>query len=567
MESTHPEDIDLSVIGSNLKSAAEKADQARINMGHNLIIAANRAAICSTQLTSSTKSTMSEWPIEKQKSPVGQNLTQTCVNLAEATKDLINCIRNCKSAAETVKSFKESGPQFGAAKSHERKEIQKLCEACENFQATGIKGVQTSRSILAIVREHAGTASANALEIDSKKLATALDKLHDQVELVKDYMEELDNVNIGQQVNDLANEIDHLIHNIKEGRDPNQGLGEIVEGQNNLALNGRELARAMAMFISAATKGNNYETNQANTEAVQALKSLVSTVRALNLSDEDKLELAYATKTVISTSSELFDAANQALHYPHEHNSHRNLLTVGKDVSKAIYNCIQFTPGQKELDRMSSHFNPDIINNILENNYDASHILPKTEKNKVSHDILRQKAETLNSCVDSVANLPEKVNTTQLIRNMDDLTTASINLTVFGNVYLENEKLDKTSHPVAVNLKNSAVKSNNVLLMAKNFITDTSNHKNRNNLIEAAKQVTSSLNTLLVEVSDASVCEKKCQEFQLNLQQTVPSCVNTNPNKNVEYYECWKKIIEYRNLYVGKLIVDLQMQSNNNSHG
>ena len=239
-----------------------------------------------------------------------------------------------------------SGPQFGAAKSQERKEIQSLCEISENFQTIGIKGVQTSRSILATVREISGTAQANSLEIDSKRLASALDKLHDNVEKVSSYLEEIDSNNSSQQIAELENEIDIVIHNIQEGRDANQGLSQPpASTSSNLGLDGRELARAMAMFISSVTKGELKESAQAGQETAQALRSMVSTVRGLNLETEDKLELALATKQVISKSIELFEAAQQALHYPNQQLTHKQLLSTGKEVSKAIFNCIQFTPG------------------------------------------------------------------------------------------------------------------------------------------------------------------------------------------------------------------------------
>ena len=107
LENTGSHTDNLNKAGRDLQSAAEKADQARSTLGAQLIIAANRAAICSTQLTTSAKSAMSEWPEDKKNSPVGKNLLETCSFLVNETKELVNAIRRTKNACDHVKTFSE----------------------------------------------------------------------------------------------------------------------------------------------------------------------------------------------------------------------------------------------------------------------------------------------------------------------------------------------------------------------------------------------------------------------------------------------------------------------------
>lgn len=556
----NPEDPDalklLRNAANDLKSAAAKADQARTALASQLVQAANHAAICSSQLTTCAKSNLFELDEEKRTNPVGRALFDACADLIKETSVLVEKMRDCKLAYEHVQ-VSQDGPQLGAAKSQERKTTSDLCDVAEgSFQTTGIRGVQCSRAIMNIVKKEAGSAKAAHLETSSKRLANALDKLHDQVEEVRRLSPIADAASALQIIKDLDIEMEQVVHNIENhDEDSNRGLATVeMSNASKLGLDGREVARAIATLISAASRGNAEHTAQGSQETAHALRSMVNTVRGLNLNSELKLELAKTTREMLLQTGELIEAAQNALHAPQDRESQQRLAYIGKAVSQSIHACIKFTPGQKELENMQSKLTVQNVEQVLNSDL-SNRTVPITCQQ------LRQDTQNLGNAVINLKNLPENPETDLLVDKMEEVTNANLQLLNTGSAYISQNKLPK-NHLVYKNLKLSADCTNKLLNAAKSFATDTSSSSSRNKLYEAAKGVTESVNSLLIEVSDASIGERKCEQLTMGLENIIPKTADS-PAENFQgedssYFNSLHELKLSKNKLTSQLLPNLE---------
>ena len=521
---------DLKAAARDLRSATDQVEQARKAISDNLIQAANHASICASHLTTCSKSCLKELDDDTLASPVAESLNQAVIGLDNETSNFLEKIQACKHAHLDRPELE--GPALGQKKSDERRTMKSLCDGYDQFQQVAIVGIQRARGISSTVSKKISSPKSANLTKASTRLASALDKLHLQIEAAVELLPVADAASAIQEIKNTDLEISKACQNMREGLACNHNLPIApAQSSSKIALDGREVARAIASLISAASRGDAENAAQSCSETANACKNLGLTARGIEMDNDSKIELLESTSGVLESVINLIETSQVTIHNTDDKSAHQNLIQAGKRVTEKIHKCIRFTPGQSELESCSNMLQPEEMNKIF-SNPDLS--------NEIGHSVLQASTNKLSESLQKVAKLSDNCKVSDLVESVSNVTKDSVCLSRNGSIYIKQNNLEP-SNPVYKALHDQAADSRKLVIAAKQYAIDTSHSANKNRLHETAKLISDAVNTLLAFISDASIVEKKCEEISLKLNSILPQKVSSS-KQNDSYFECVRNL-------------------------
>ncbi|EEB19421.1 Talin-2, putative [Pediculus humanus corporis] len=457
-----------------------------------------------------------------------QNAGQS--NQSKASQDEL--LTDCRSLADALPRLAE-GVKGSVANPESSSAQLNLINASEQFLQPGARVVQSALSVVPTVSDQA---SALQLSNSSQQLATSLNDLRSAVDKAKEVCGGYDGEafnSASQLIRSLKTELD-AFYKAAMRNELHPLPGETAaDAALNLGTASKNVRSAMSQLQTAAAQQNDNYTGLAAQETASSLKDLTMAVRGVASTTKDRqlqTKVIQSADNVMNKSLTLIEEAKATLISGEEANN-RELMSISKDVSAALNQCVSCLPGQKDVD--------EVIDNI----HDAAQVLTMNEfphTNK-SYGELQQE---LNSAAVNLNDASTEVVTS--VRSSSKLAESS---KTFGNAFndlmgVSMEMAGQTKDTdirsqMVVSLKNVSLVSSKLLTTAKTVASNPSAPNAKNQLTSAARAVTDSINYLVDVCVSAAPGQKECDNAIRNIQSMRPLLDNTNePVNDCTYFEC-----------------------------
>ncbi|KAK6958939.1 talin-1 [Biomphalaria glabrata] len=262
--------------------------------------------------------------------------------------------------------------------------------------------------------------------------------------------------------------------------------GETAEGcATQLGTTSKTVGSSMAQLLTAAAQGNEDYVGIAARDTVNALKILVSSVRGVAATTEDKQiqqTILDNARDVINQSIRLLEEAKYAMNDPSNPENQQRLSQVAKSVSNALNNCVNCLPGQRDID--------NAIRLITQSSQNLSNPrFPPTSKSyqEVQND-MNNAAVNLNQAASDIVS-SSRVTTQHLAESTTRYSHHYEDFVHSGLVMAGVSKDLETQNQIVGGLKSVSMVSSKLMLAAKSVSADPNAPNSRNLLAQAARLV------------------------------------------------------------------------------
>ncbi|XP_055873161.1 talin-1 isoform X5 [Biomphalaria glabrata] len=318
--------------------------------------------------------------------------------------------------------------------------------------------------------------------------------------------------------------------------------GETAEGcATQLGTTSKTVGSSMAQLLTAAAQGNEDYVGIAARDTVNALKILVSSVRGVAATTEDKQiqqTILDNARDVINQSIRLLEEAKYAMNDPSNPENQQRLSQVAKSVSNALNNCVNCLPGQRDID--------NAIRLITQSSQNLSNPrFPPTSKSyqEVQND-MNNAAVNLNQAASDIVS-SSRVTTQHLAESTTRYSHHYEDFVHSGLVMAGVSKDLETQNQIVGGLKSVSMVSSKLMLAAKSVSADPNAPNSRNLLAQAARAVTESINHLFSICTQSAPGQKECDNALRQIQMIASMLDNPNePVSDLSYFDSLQAVME-----------------------
>lgn len=319
--------------------------------------------------------------------------------------------------------------------------------------------------------------------------------------------------------------------------------GETAEGCSvQLGAASKTVGSSMAALLTGAAQGDQDYTGGAARETAAALQALAGAARGVAATGgnaEARVAIIDAARDVMDKSAVLVLEAKKALAEPGNPDNQTRLAQVAKAVSHSLNSCVNWLPGQREID------------NALRDIASTDELLttgkfPATTRPypQVQESLLRAASglsEAAGAVVTSARGSPQ-----QLAVSSNAYGQSYRALMQEGMTVARLTKDTEAQQHIVGGLKGVSVVSSKLLLAAKSLHADPSAPNAKNLLAQAARSVTDSINALIDVCTTAAPGQKECDSALREI--TAASGLLDNPTEPVgeqpSYFACLDGVVE-----------------------
>ncbi|XP_073240951.1 talin-like [Porites lutea] len=506
----------LKQAAEDLRSATNAAasDALKKKLVKRLEAAAKEAAGQATQLVAAAR--MAGPSNRNQTSQ--QQLNDQCKPVEENVNHLVEALR------ETTRNPDMAAPQLG------------LISASKEFIQPTTKLVANSKAALPTIGD---PITATQLANFAKSTATSLGELREAADKAAEVCGTLEIDSALDTVGALGRDLEAYEKSIEEGNllplpgDTAESCGL------ELGATSKSVGSSMAQLLTAASQGNESHTGIAARDTASALRVLTAAARGVAATSDDKalqMNLIKATQAVVTESAKLIQEAKNAMANPGDPNNQPKLAQAAKDVSQALNNCVNYLPGQRDVDEAIKAVVTSSQSLAIED------FPPTSEGYQVVQERLSMTGAALNAAASDMVTASRgtsnqlAVSTKKFSLSYQDLLNSGLKLA--------GQAKDETAKDSLVrNLKNTSTASSKLLLAAKSLVSDPNAPNAKNSLANAARAVTDSINMLLNACMSAAPGQKECDNALRNIQAV--SNILDNPVEPVNsdtFFDCLDKV-------------------------
>ncbi|CAL1533836.1 unnamed protein product, partial [Lymnaea stagnalis] len=318
--------------------------------------------------------------------------------------------------------------------------------------------------------------------------------------------------------------------------------GETAESSSTqLGHTSKTVGSSMAQLLTAAAQGNEDYVGIAARDTVNALKVLVSSVRGVAATTDDRqIQQAILdnARDVINQSIRLLEEAKYAMNDPNNPDNQQRLSQVAKSVSNALNNCVNCLPGQRDID--------NAIRLITQNSQNlSSPRFPPTDKTyqEVQND-MNNAALSLNQAASDIVS-SSRVTTQHLAESSTRYSHHYEDFVHTGLTLAGISKDLETKNQVVGGLKSVSMVSSKLMLAAKSVSADPNAPNSRNLLAQAARAVTESINHLFSICTQSAPGQKECDNALRQIQMIASMLDNPNePVSDLSYFDTLQAVME-----------------------
>ncbi|XP_059140472.1 talin-2-like isoform X4 [Physella acuta] len=318
--------------------------------------------------------------------------------------------------------------------------------------------------------------------------------------------------------------------------------GETAETcSTQLGTTSKTVGSSMAQLLTAAAQGNEDYVGIAARDTVNALKILVSSVRGVAATTEDKQiqqTIIDNARDVIHQSIKLLDEAKSAMNDPNNPDNQQKLSQVAKAVSSALNNCVNCLPGQRDIDnalRLITQ-NSQNLSNPRFPPTDRSYQEVQNDLNNVALNLNQSASDIVSSSRETTQHLA--ASSTRYSHHYEDFVHTG--LTIAGL-----SKDLETQNQIVGGLKSVSMVSSKLLMAAKSVSADPNAPNSRNLLAQAARAVTESINHLFSICTMSAPGQKECDNALRQIQVIAGMLDNPNePVSDLSYFDSLQAVME-----------------------
>ncbi|RUS77308.1 hypothetical protein EGW08_014935, partial [Elysia chlorotica] len=357
-------------------------------------------------------------------------------------------------------------------------------------------------------------ASALNLHNAAKSLSNAIAELRSTASKAQEACTSLEIDSAMDHLRDLEQDLRDIQDAASSGR-LTRLPGETAEtSSSQLGTTSKTVGSSMAQLLTAAAQGNEDYVGIAARDTVNALKILVSSVRGVASTTEDRQvrqAIIDQAREVISQSHHLLEEAKAAMDDPANPENQARLTQVARSVSNALNNCVNCLPGQRDIDQA--------IRTITQTSQNlSSPRFPPSDRpyQDVQNDMNNASANLNQAASDIVTS---SRTTTQALA--ESSTRYSQNYEEFVHTGLTMAGLSKdleTQNQIVGGLKSVSMVSSKLLVAAKSVSADPNAPNSRNLLAQAARAVTESINHLFSICTQSAPGQKECDNALRQIQ-------------------------------------------------
>ncbi|KAJ4445576.1 hypothetical protein ANN_12257 [Periplaneta americana] len=455
-------------------------------------------------------------------------------NSNKASQEQLSC--DCKAMANMIKDLVE-GIKGTLSKPDNPAAQLTLINASEQFLQPGARVVQSASAVLPTVADQA---AAQQLNTSAQQLSAALSDLRSTLNRAREVCGSLELDSASELIHNLQADLE-AFQRSAERNELGPLPGETTESAAlKLGSTSKNVDSAMSHLLSAAVQGNENYTRIAARNTWSALRDFTTSVRgvAATTHDQDtqKMILASAME-VMEQSLQLIEEVRQAMQGKGNPVNAQKLTYASKNVSQALNKCVGSLPGQKDVE--------EAIQSIA----NALQILDRDEfppSSKPCGQLQQELSLSAASLNDASAALVSSVhNPTQLAVSSRTFDTAFRDLLGRSTEVAGQTKDKEMQGQMMVSLKNVFLVSSKLLATAKSVAADPSAPNAKNQLAEAARAVTDSINHLIDVCTLASPGQKECDNAIREIHSLRPLLDSpTEPHNDFTYFECLDTITE-----------------------
>ncbi|XP_072310122.1 talin-1 isoform X2 [Eucyclogobius newberryi] len=495
-------------------AAAQNAIKKRlINKLEN---AAKQAAAAATQTIAAAQHAASS----NKNLAAQQQLVQSCKVAAEQIPQLVQGVRGSQSQPDS--------PSAQLA----------LISASQNFLQPGAKMVTASKATVPTISDQA---SAMQLSQCAKNLASALAELRTASQKAQEACGPLEIDNALSMIRDLEKDM-HEAKSSSEAGKLKPLPGETLEKcSQDLGTSTKAVSSAIAQLLSEATQGNENYTGMAARDVAQALKSLASGARGVAATTTDlpaRGAMLDCAGDVMDKSANLIEETKRAIAKPGDADSQQRLAQVAKAVSQALNRCVNCLPGQRDVDNAIRSVG-EASKTLLSDSFPSSgRSFPEVQAhlNEVAAGLNQSANEVVQSSRGTTQDLARA--TGKFGKDFNNFLEAGVDM-----AGTSQSKEDQTQ--VVSNLKTISMSSSKLLLAAKALSTDPNSPNLKNQLANAARTVTDSINQLITMCTQQAPGQKECDNALRELESVRGMLENpTEAVNDMSYFDCVDGVME-----------------------
>ncbi|CAG5116694.1 unnamed protein product, partial [Candidula unifasciata] len=343
------------------------------------------------------------------------------------------------------------------------------------------------------------------------------------------------------QLADLDQDLTDIKHAALTGR-LTRLPGETAEQcSSQLGTISKTVGASLAQLLTAAAQGNEDYVGIAARDTVNALKIMVSSVRGVAATTDDKQaqqEIIDNAKEVIRQSIRLLEEAKYAMDDPRNPDNQQRLSQVAKSISHALNNCISCLPGQRDIDnaiRLITQISQSLTNPRF----------PPTDRSyqDVQNDMSNSAANLNQAASDVVGS--SRVSTQHLAQSSTRYSEHYEEFVHTGLTLAGLSRDQENQNQIVGGLKSVSIVSSKLLLAAKSVSADPNAPNARNLLAQAARAVTESINQLFSICTQSAPGQKECDNALRQIQMIASMLDNPNePVSDLSYFESLQAVME-----------------------
>lgn len=302
----------------------------------------------------------------------------------------------------------------------------------------------------------------------------------------------------------------------------------------------KSVSSTVAHLISAAGEGNEDLTNRAARDTANALRDYTAAVRGVAANTKDKAgqtRIIDQAQLVMAKSARLVLEAQRAMQNPMDPVKDQKLNMAGKEVNQALGGAMSCLPGQEEVE--------ETINQITNWNQqlESGQFRSTGRAYGELQTQLTHAADRLNDATSDVvqsAPRPERLaqSSRQFGQALDEMMECSMDMA-------GQTKVHETRSNMMSTMRSVTSSSSLLLSTAKSVAADPSAPNGKNNLTNAAREVTESINNMINVYTSAAPGQKECDSAVRAIQSSRHILENaTQPVSESSYYECLDIVME-----------------------
>ncbi|BFZ14072.1 hypothetical protein BsWGS_17114 [Bradybaena similaris] len=375
----------------------------------------------------------------------------------------------------------------------------------------------------------------------AKNMSNAIAELRSAASRAQEACTSLEIDSALDQLADLDQDLTDIKHAALTGR-LTRLPGETAEQcSSQLGTISKTVGASMAQLLTAAAQGNEDYVGIAARDTVNALKILVSAVRGVAATTDDKQvqqEIIDNARDVIRQSIRLLEEAKYAMDDPRNPENQQRLSQVAKSVSHALNNCISCLPGQRDIDnaiRLITQSSQNLTNPRF----------PPTDRSyqDVQNDMSNSAANLNQAASDIVSS--SRVTTQHLAESSTRYSHHYEEFVHTGLTLAGLSRDQENQNQIVGGLKSVSIVSSKLLLAAKSVSADPNAPNARNLLAQAARAVTESINHLFSICTQSAPGQKECDNALRQIQMIASMLDNPNePVSDLSYFDSLQAVIE-----------------------